>query len=305
MPSSNPPAAATAHPSRRSLHTGRERGSIMTFFAISLTALLAVAALLLDGGTGLWQRRVIQNAADAAAFAGARSLALGGSSADIGAQVNSLAGLNGADSATWHVIGGNTGVEVVAEHTFDTGFAGMFGHPTITVRAIAQASMMPVATLGNLLPMTTMCEPFVYGQTYQLWDSDKEAPGAFGWLDWDGVPVGNSELVDNLEHPSYSGTWSIGDWIPSGPGVQFSSGVSNALDGWIGKHVTIPLYDEVTGNGSHVRYRICGFGEFVLTDYDKHGNDKYVEGHFIRWVQPGTGNPSAPNYGISTLRLTQ
>lgn len=60
------------HGSRRS-----ERGQVVVLFALSIVAFLAVLALILDGGRVYSERRRAQNAADAAALAGARVLDLG------------------------------------------------------------------------------------------------------------------------------------------------------------------------------------------------------------------------------------
>jgi hypothetical protein len=51
-----------------------ERGQVLVLFAFMLTALLLVAAVLFDGAHAVLQRRMLQNAADAAAMAGANRL---------------------------------------------------------------------------------------------------------------------------------------------------------------------------------------------------------------------------------------
>lgn len=51
-----------------------ERGAALVFVALSMVALLIVAALIIDGGFGYTNRRQMQNAADAAALAGASAL---------------------------------------------------------------------------------------------------------------------------------------------------------------------------------------------------------------------------------------
>ena len=51
-----------------------ERGITMVVVAVTITALLAVAALAIDGGRLFTARRQTQNAADAAALAGAQAL---------------------------------------------------------------------------------------------------------------------------------------------------------------------------------------------------------------------------------------
>ncbi|MGD8487270.1 MAG: pilus assembly protein TadG-related protein [Chloroflexota bacterium] len=52
--------------------TDRQRGQVLAIFALSLTAVLGAGALAFDGGMMILERRDQQNAADAAAMAGAR-----------------------------------------------------------------------------------------------------------------------------------------------------------------------------------------------------------------------------------------
>ncbi len=53
-----------------------ERGQMIVIVAMALTALVAMAGLVIDGGMALANRRQVQNAADAAALAGTRVLGL-------------------------------------------------------------------------------------------------------------------------------------------------------------------------------------------------------------------------------------
>jgi Flp pilus assembly protein TadG len=76
------------------------RGQILAIGAILLVALIAMGALLLEGGNAFAQQRITQNGSDAAANAGAVVLAqrLGGTSktdADVAAAVNSMISSNG------------------------------------------------------------------------------------------------------------------------------------------------------------------------------------------------------------------
>lgn len=54
-----------------------ERGQTLVFVALLMVGLLAASGLAIDGGTMLLERRRMQNAADAAAMAGARDLVMG------------------------------------------------------------------------------------------------------------------------------------------------------------------------------------------------------------------------------------
>jgi len=279
------------------------RGATLIWVSLAMVAFLSMTALNIDGGYAYAQRRQMQNAADAAAIAGARMRALGGSDAQVDSAIREYAMANGADAVSWTYLNGQTTVQVTASRTFSTFFAGIIGLYQMTASAVAEASIQPLSAAGNLLPMIIEDRDFVIGQTYELWANDPEAPGNFGWLDWDGVPVSSMELADNIANPSNSGYWAIGDWVPGCPGVKVGAPVRNALSGWIGKHVTIPFYDVVQGQGANTRYRISGFGEFVLEEFNFHGNDKWVRGHFIRWVELGTGG-SGPDRGLTTVRLT-
>lgn len=59
-----------------------QRAQAFAVFALSLVALMALAALVVDGGMLQVQRRTAQNAADAAALAGARALTLATNASD-------------------------------------------------------------------------------------------------------------------------------------------------------------------------------------------------------------------------------
>lgn len=282
-----------------------EQGSILVYFALFLIVLLGFGAIALDGSNAYVQQRQMQNAADAAALAGARAAALDESTGTIDYKINQLATANGAQQVSWHFTQSGQGVEVTAEKTFETAFARLFGLETMTARAVSEVAYGPAAAAGDLLPMAATCEDHTFWQIYRLWDKKQTAPGNFGWLDWNGVPVGNSELVQNILHPSYSGVWHIGDLIPAGPGVKNSSGVRNALNQWIGKHVTVPLYDEITGRGANARYHVCGFAEFVLTGYNFHGSHKWVEGYFIQTLTTGGDVSNGADYGVEVLYFRQ
>mgnify|MGYP002682684856 FL=1 len=52
----------------------KTKGQIIVLFALGLLALIALAALVLDGGMLFLNRRTAQAAADAGALAGARAL---------------------------------------------------------------------------------------------------------------------------------------------------------------------------------------------------------------------------------------
>jgi hypothetical protein len=290
----------------------REEGQNLVLIALSMIALVGMMALVLDGGNGFAQRRRMQNAADAGVIAGVRELALGNSYSVAVARADEYARTrNGADSVQTSLDG--TTLTVQTSRTFPTFFAMVLGLPNMTAAASASARYGVAGAGGDLLPMAIYEQVFIEGQIYQLWDNILNGPGGFGWLDWNGVPVGNPELADNILHPANSGLKHIGEWILSGPGVQNSSAVKNALNWWLAKpederHVTIIVYDLTQGSGANLRYRVAGFAEFTLTGYNFKGSNKWVEGKFRRWVDPsGVLDPNPCGFGVCvySVRMTQ
>ncbi len=196
----------------------QERGAALIYVALAMPVLIAFAALAIDGSNIFAQQRRMQTAADAAALAGARLLAVGSTTAQVQSEVQTLATQNGADRVSLSYLNGNTEIQVTAIHTFTTFFAGIVGYDIVSVRASAKAHFAAVASAGNLLPMTVMCNDmandadpaFTYGATYILHDSSMNSPGNRGWVTWNGSPSANV-LADNIAHPSNSGVWQIGD----------------------------------------------------------------------------------------------
>src|SRR3954465_11392383 len=83
-----------------------EQGFSILLVALLMVAMLIIAAIALDGGQAYADHRQMQNAADAAALAGARALERvrfrGAPSTDVNAQARGQATDNGASSSTSH-----------------------------------------------------------------------------------------------------------------------------------------------------------------------------------------------------------
>jgi hypothetical protein len=129
----------------------RERGQVLVLFAGGLVALLIVAALAFDVGMMLVERRDEQNAADAAALAGARYVLSDVPAAKAAAR--SLAAANGFDDAAPDEIvnvhvpaihgryAGLPGfIEVQIEATRPSIFGGVIGRATWPIGAFAVAT---------------------------------------------------------------------------------------------------------------------------------------------------------------------
>jgi len=152
--------------SSRRRGTRDERGQAIVILALAVTGVLAMSALLIDGGNAMAQQRGTQNAADAAAYAGASEILqnIAGTSrsdADVSAAIQAALAANpGSTSNTQldlaeyvdynhNVVGtvgaggaipsSAAGVLVGGERNVTTYLAGLIGRGNIDVRGEATA----------------------------------------------------------------------------------------------------------------------------------------------------------------------
>jgi hypothetical protein len=93
----------------------------------------------------------------------------------------------------------------------------------------------------------------------------------------------NGNLLDQLDTSTNPPTpYHI---FSGNPGI--SSGIKTDLSSIIGEPVTIPIYDQLTGNGNNATYRVTSYVSGRLMYVNFQGNPKYVI------VQPAT--PTDPN----------
>lgn len=251
---------------RRGDRDGSRRGQMTIIVAVMATALLAFLALTIDGGYAFSQRRAMQNAADAAALAGARQLAAAGVGdvvvdTTISSTVRQAATNNGWNSTTGSLsgtyvasdlsmagtIGGGTvptparGVAVTTTIPYNTFFAGFIGLNQLTAQATAQAIWGYVCSADCLMPITVFTQTWVAGGTYTLLDSSN-GPGNFGWLCFTGTCSANDLITDLTPGGCTSGTKSVYQWTIGNSGISASSGVDAALAQWVGKTVGVVVF---------------------------------------------------------------
>ena len=263
---------------------------------------------------------------------------------DISGQVlaNAKFDLGRQDIITEDTFGGTRaeGLLVEADRHFETYLVRLLGRDNMTASGKSQGILACGAcTAGEgdgLFPIAFFVESFaadgglpVMGKQYTVFEKDEHFPGtgSFGWLSWnqDGGHTSNTTLVDNMEDTRRSGVWSVGDDIPTGPGVMNSNGVLQELQYRIDNRtdltpprpaiVTLPIFDVTEGTGGNLTYNIVGFGRWRLDCYhfaksktggdctfDKKDNSKWISGIFEEWVEP-TGESGCTNFGVCTAKL--
>lgn len=214
-----------------------ESGSILITFTVMFVVLLGFAALVTDAGTAYWNRRMLQNAMDSAALAGASALPNATSAV---ATAVAVANENGATDAeisavpnnpqVTSIFGPNDSIVVSAKRLDNTGLRYVSGGGDLTLGAGATAILAPVAP-RDVWPLAAQAGVDCSGGCTIKFGAQGSYVGNFGYVSfsggsgsgdvapliqngWDGtVPPPSSITSDNI-------TWN---WaINSLPGNKVS-----------------------------------------------------------------------------------
>lgn len=155
---------------------GQEDGQTLVYVALAMVALLAFVALAVDGGHVYAERRRMQNAADAAALAGAYEICFGSAGRVVSTATEYAVDRNGAQSAT---VTQPTAyqVNVVANETTNTFFAGVIGLNTVDISADAAAACGAATSACGLWPI---------GFDAGRWDELSQTPCGTPFFVWNG-----------------------------------------------------------------------------------------------------------------------
>lgn len=208
----------------------QEAGQLMIIVALGMVVLFGFAAVAVDLGNAYSQRRLAQNAADAAAMAAIRMVRTGSSAtgaSTVYQEITNVAALNGSaqvDPANTIYLDSNgnslgpvnsysgslddvAGVQVRTEIRYKTYFASVIGIGALASAARSSSmSFEPEIKGPDLMPMAVSQQSFNVGGSYTLWDSDTR-----GWVDFNG-PCGGS------------GNSDVKNWIQYGFPIQPPNG---------------------------------------------------------------------------------
>ena len=296
---------------------GRDQGgAVVIIVALVSVALFGMAALVIDVGSLRVERRQLQNGADAAALAVARSCALGtcddnlaGDLADANAS-DGVAAVDSVDRRLEKTVRVATSTEAadggtLLPYSFGqllTGAEGgtVFAEATAEWGPAERAPVIPLAISvcefeGLGLSPTVSVIKFHDKAATCTRKAGLDAPGGFGWLDFDkkcSLRISASMHVDGLP-----GNSARPDCLA--PNTD----------------VLVPIYDEVMDSGSNVRYHVIGFAAFHLTGFRFPGeatspspcgpSETCIRGRFIRFIVTGGGpiDHGGTDFGASTVVL--
>jgi hypothetical protein len=170
-----------------------------------MVVILGFAAMAIDVGLFLHERRELQNAADAAALAGAQELPL--SPAHAGQKAAEWAEKNGIDDDELEAIeitstyAANDTITVEVRRDVPFVFARVLGLTSDTIRADATARVGSPAAMAGLVPFGVLDEAIsVTEPTVLKYDSKNAFHGNFGALAIDGH--GAKTYSETIEHGS-------------------------------------------------------------------------------------------------------
>jgi len=197
----------------------KTRGQSLVITALVIVGLILVVGLAVDAANAYAAQRKAQSAANAAAIAGTKLLAVArdrpGSYADVDirGEIDAIAVQNGFApgdliaeylDAAGNVIGvvgaiggGETPppeeavfIRVRLGSNVQTYFVRVAGFTEVAVNAATQARNIPRGAPGctdGIYPIAVYRQSFEVGEDYWIWDGDPNAPafpGNFGWLRW-------------------------------------------------------------------------------------------------------------------------
>lgn len=252
-----------------------EEGQSLVIVGFALTALLLFAMFAVDLSYAYVQRRQMQNAADAAALAGAYKLTVHQGMGEDGtltngqlyAEILDWAQRNEADTVqalyirpdgtTFAINQGDgslapsdpgvaAGVYVKASTTFPTFFARFIGLGMMDISAEAEASFGAAWAVRGAAPLAVRYSDFNVGDEYQLFSGNyKHTQARWGWLGLDCTfpskcsPDANS-LKDWMRN-GYQGGTSRGHDYMADPGLKAS--VLGQAE--VGQVLLLPLFDKI------------------------------------------------------------
>jgi hypothetical protein len=315
-------------------------GQAFVLTVLFMTALIGMAALVIDLGSWFRQHRQLQATADAAALAGAQELPMSTGAAQTFAtdyaneNTDDLQSVSVTFSTKFEA---NDTIHVHVKKPAPGVFAKVFGIDSVDEGAKASARVggmqsakyVAPVVVRNTHPMltgagcgqSTPCLGSQHETTIPV--SDTGAPGAFSMLNLAG---GGSGDDDDDDGQGTSGASELADWIMHGfpdelpiggyysaPGVKFNSnGIQDAFDARENSAnpvMLFPVYDTLTGQGSNAEYHIIGWAPFHVLSHETHGNEGSITGYFTDMIWYGTlANSSGgggPNFGARTVQLIE
>jgi hypothetical protein len=291
-----------------------ERAQSLVITLVFMTALIGMAAAVLDVGSWYRAHRKLQANADAAALAGAQELP----SSTAEAQSTALAyadrndgGLEAKNVRFRSDVNANDTIEVTTERPAPGFFAKLFGLDSVEVRAKAVARTGVLGRARWAAPVAVdwqhdMLQCQCWGEETTL-DFLKVGPGAFRLINIDSTHGGTGPQDLGLWIREGLDAWMDKDrWYYSDPGIKpNSSHIKSALDFRDETELLFPVYNETRAQGAGFEYYVIGWAVFHVTGYEIRGSkDSRLHGWFEDMIWEGIQSGTAGDEGFGARAVT-
>jgi Flp pilus assembly protein TadG len=168
-------------------HNRDESGQAIVLLVVVLVALLGMTGLVIDFGNWMVNKREVQNAADAAALAGAARVPGGTVAETTAAQSEAASNDKPGDSVTVtpsSYLSSNDSVTVTVTRDVGTWFTGIFGINSVKVSATARATIESYTQMNgqNVMPWGVLQGSYTPGQSYSIYSKTSGSTGNNGAL---------------------------------------------------------------------------------------------------------------------------
>lgn len=312
------------HFSRRRRDASRDRGAISPIAALALLPIIAVTAVMVDGGRVWVDRQRVQTAAEASAMSAGANWSSTGTACD--AASTDLVGSNAGSTTTYActTTGTRTSgvVTVTARKNVSAMFGSIIGRSSTEVSSTASVKVAALSSAAEVRP-TAICagnpalvewehSGFSGTKTYTMGiqqDDDDDGydgvcghvPGNWAVLDFDGGANRNVDTQDWIDH-GYEHEVEVDHDFSGDPGIPSPSLNMNQLTG---KTVIMPVYDRATGTGATASYHISGFVGVTVVSSNLGGaaSQRNMKVKFTPVQVSGAGcSRPASNYGAVTWK---
>ena len=160
---------------------GNSRGQTLPLIVFCMFSLIGVAGAAIDVGSWYQAERSLQNAADAAALAGASQIPTGWSAATSTAAAEYAKNGKPGDTASYAnttKAAPNDSITVIATRQAPTYFTRIFGFMGVTITATARATVSSFTTVRSnqdIMPWGVMKGTYTPGQSYDIYTDNSSS----------------------------------------------------------------------------------------------------------------------------------
>ncbi len=282
-----------------------ESGATIVIFALSITMIIGIAGLVVDGGSFWSQERNLATVSDAAALAGAEEYIATGNGCS---EAETFANLNHDNlsnvSCVVNTSGGQGSITVTVQSQVRLNFMGALGFSNPTAESVTvveweqpeAAGVRPFGTCADNADIAAWLANPTAPTTVRIFFDESVAacgngvPGNWGSIDFNGGANTNAGTIDWIQN-GYNGPISTTpvtdpcgsntEGCISGDTGSFSGSHNSALRDLrdSGETFESPLFSAISGNGSGADIRLSHIVEVRLVGYKVNGNSagRYVD----------------------------